>query len=78
MPLPEGIIGNRYWNANGQGVAIAACWEEGAGGQPDPVSEIDAVLWAKRFGCKLSDSEALALMAEVYHAMYTRGITYRS
>lgn len=62
------IIANRYWNANGIGVAVAAVqgeindWAAYIGAQPDPTSEEETTEWARRFGCKLSMPEAFALL----------------
>lgn len=61
------IIANRYWNANGIGVAVAAVagedddWAAYISAQPDPISEIDATEFASRHGCKLTKTEASAM-----------------
>ncbi len=84
MPLPEGVIANRYWNSNGYGIAVAVCWEKATpdwaayiGAQPDPVSEIATVEFAQRFGSKLEEHEVAALIPGIVEHMKERGLEYR-
>ena len=56
----------RYWNANGQACTVVATltvpvdWAAYIGGVPDgdTRSEVEAVAWVAKHGCKLSESDA--------------------
>lgn len=84
MPLPKGVISNRYWNANGYGVTAIACWVHRdpqwaayIGAQPDPASELETVDWVRRFGSKLDENAASALFPSLAETMKERGVSYR-
>ncbi len=66
------IIGNRYWNANGIGVAVAAVagqrgddWAAYISAQPDGASEEETTEFARRFGCKLRETEANVMFPSI-------------
>lgn len=70
------ILGHRYWNSNGFGVAIVAVagavdWAAYIGAQPDPASEAQTMDFVSRRGSKLSEDEARALLPGVHpEALY--------
>ena len=65
------IIEGRYWNTSGIAIAVVASVTEGIdwaayiGGSSEMMSEEEMVDWTKRWGVKLSESDAVHYFSDI-------------